>query len=470
MTDPTTTPGAAPAEAPARRTERLDRPIPPVVVGPRTKGLRLRGETAGDGLLAGTASLDDGPFGYPLLTLETTALDHNVATMAAVLDRAAEAVGKPGSVEIAPHVKTHMSAQIFARQLAGGAWGATVASPAQLRVVRDWGVRRVFLANELTDPWDAVWVRDDLERDPDAELWVYVDSVEGVTVLSRAFAGVSPDVAARCGVLVELGVEGGRTGVRSPARVLDLARAVDLSPLTLLGVAGYEGAVAHGTDEESLAQVRAYCEQLRATAERLVTEELVRRDRLVISAGGSAYLDVVLDVLPGAFPDESPVAGCVPHVVVRSGAYVVHDHGFYGRMDPLSRIPGAEPLHPAATVVGTVLSVPEPGLALVGIGRRDVPFDIDLPVPLWVRATGPDGNHGPALDLGGAEVTALNDQHLFLHLSHHARDEQGLGIRTLRPGDVVGFGISHPCTLMDKWRVAVVMDGERPVSLVQLDF
>ena len=30
---------------------------------------------------------------------------------------------------------------------------------------------------------------------------------------------------------------------------------------------------------------------------------------------------------------------------------------------------------------GSVLSRPEPGLALLGFGKRDVPFDIDLPMP-----------------------------------------------------------------------------------------
>jgi D-serine deaminase-like pyridoxal phosphate-dependent protein len=450
-------------------TERLDRPLPPVVVGPRTKGLRLRGETAGDGLLAGTSTLDDGPFDLPLLTLQAPAMDHNIAEMARACEDAGVAAGAPGSVEHAPHVKTHMSAQIFARQLAAGAWGATVATPSQVRVARDWGARRVFLANELTDPMDVLWMRGDLDRDPDAEMWVYVDSVEGVTLLSRGLAGLAPEVARRCGVLVELGVSGGRTGVRSTGDVLQLGRAVHGSHLTLLGVAGYEGTVASDVTDGSLAAVAEYCAALREAGARLVGEGLVEPDALVLSAGGSAFLDVVLRTLPGAYPAGSVAAGCTPHVVVRSGSYVIHDHGHYYRMDPFTRIPGAEALRPAATVWGSVLSVPEPGLALVGVGRRDVPFDIDLPSARWLRSARDDGTIGAPLDLVGATVTDLDDQHLYLRLSSAHGPTANDGSR-VRPGDVVGFGISHPCTLLDKWRVAVVMDGDRPTNLVAFDF
>ena len=116
----------------------------------------------------------------------------------------------------------------------------------------------------------------------------------------------------------------------------------------------------------------------------------------------------------------------------------------------------------AATVWGQVLSVPEPGLAICGVGRRDVSYDLDLPVALLVRRAGADGTPGPPTDLIGAQVTALNDQHLYLAVTAAAG---------LAPGDVVGFGISHPCTLFDKWRVAVVVDdADRVVELVTTDF
>lgn len=185
----------------------------------------------------------------------------------------------------------------------------------------------------------------------------------------------------------------------------------------------------------------------------------------MLSAGGSSFLDVVLAELPGPVPgpDGTPVA---TRVVVRSGAYVTHDHGFYARTDPWSRIPGAEPLRGAATVWGQVLSVPEPGLAVCGVGRRDVSFDIDLPVALRLRSQADDGSWLPERELAGTRVTALNDQHLYLALDP-AVDSPATA--QVRPGDVVGFGISHPCTTFDRWRVAAVVRGDDVVDLATID-
>jgi D-serine deaminase-like pyridoxal phosphate-dependent protein len=444
-----------------------DRPWALDVVGPRTKGLRLDDAATVADVLAGSPRLTDGAFSWPLLALDDATLDHNVGVVARVCAER--------GVEHAPHVKTTMSRALYARQAAAGAWGATVATPAQLRAVRDWGVPRVLLANELLDPREIAWLRDDLsgvldEGHPDAddEVWLCVDSPHGVDLLARGFADAPGAVRARLGVLVELGVPGGRTGVRSTAAALDLARAVRASGLRLLGVSGYEGSVAGGTSADELAAVAAWCDGLRGLGAAFVREGLAGVDEpLVLSAGGSSFLDVVLAELPG------PVAGAdgrevEVRVVVRSGAYVTHDHGFYSRTDPWGRIPGAEPLRGAATVWGQVLSVPEPGLAICGIGRRDVSFDIDLPVALWLRSQSDDG-WLPARELAGTRVTALNDQHLYLALDAGAGQVAGPATAQVRPGDVVGFGISHPCTTFDRWRVAAVVRGDEVVDLATID-
>jgi D-serine deaminase-like pyridoxal phosphate-dependent protein len=95
-----------------------------------------------------------------------------------------------------------------------------------------------------------------------------------------------------------------------------------------------------------------------------------------------------------------------------------------------------------------VLSRPEPELALLLMGKRDVPYDIDLPSPFAVR--GPEGLR----DVTGMQVTELNDQHAFLRLP--ADDP-------LAVGDLVGSGISHPCTAFDKWRLIPVVDDDYTV-------
>jgi D-serine deaminase-like pyridoxal phosphate-dependent protein len=454
-----------------------NRPLSVAPVGPWTKGLALDGPSSLRDVAAPHPTVTADTFSWPLLTLDDAALEHNLATMAGVC--------RAAGVQHAPHVKTTMSPQLFARQLAHGAWGATVANPAQLRTVVGWGARRVFLANELVDPREAAWLRRRLETEVESgagagagagageqplEVWTYVDSTVGLRTLADAFADADPQVRGLLGVLVELGVAAGRTGVRTPEQALALARGVDAAGLRLVGVAGYEGSAAGGTTPEDLARVAAFCRALREVAGLLAAERLVGRDGapVVVSAGGSSFLDVVLAELPGDLT--RPDGAQVPvDVVVRSGAYVTHDHGFCERMDPWRRIPGGQPLRAAAVVWAQVLSAPEPGLVILGAGRRDLAYDLDLPVALSVRRADAQGRLSPPVPLDGTTVTALNDQHLFLAMpavGTTADAQPGLA-----PGDVVGLGISHPCTLFDKWRVASVVDADdHVVELVTTDF
>jgi D-serine deaminase-like pyridoxal phosphate-dependent protein len=378
--------------------------------------------------------IDDAGLSWPTLTLDRAAVEHNVATVAS-------AVAAAGA-ELAPHVKTHMSRTLWARQEAAGAWGPTVATPRQLRTVLGWGVRRALLANELVDPRDVAWLRTWLDGAPEAEVWVYVDSARGVEVLVDGLGGAHRQAL---GVLVELGVPAGRTGLRSVPDVVELARVAADAGLRVVGVAGYEGPVAGSTDAGGLAAVGRWCAELRRAGVQVA--DLVDGP-VVLSAGGSAFADVVLDELTRA--DGA-------RVVLRSGAYVAHDHGHYQRAAPWSRL-GAEPLRPAITVWASVLSTPEPGLVICGLGRRDVSSDIDLPTPLTVRSTDAAGRLGPPRSLD-AGVTALNDQHAYLTVAGGE----------VVPGDVVGFGISHPCTTLDKHRTGFLTDGDVVVEELTFD-
>ena len=226
-------------------------------------------------------------------------------------------------------------------------------------------------------------------------------------------------------MLVEVGHRGGRAGCRTVESALSVARlAATVDRLRLAGVAGYEGGLP-GT-----VAVRAYLATLREAARAVAP--LVTGGPAVVSAGGSAYPDVVAEQL----------AGPRWEVVLRSGAYAVHDDGFYAARSPLSG------LAPALRLWAQVLSTPEEGLAIVGAGRRDVSFDQGLPVPLEIR----DGAGRDPRPTGRAIVTALDDQHAYLA----ARGTP------VRPGDLICFGVSHPCTTLDKWRVVPVVDDERP--------
>jgi D-serine deaminase-like pyridoxal phosphate-dependent protein len=372
---------------------------------------------------------DDGAVS-PVCVLRLTALAHNLVTMARWCRR--------NGVELAPHGKTHMSPQLLARQLGAGASAVTVATISQVRTFRAFGVRDVVLANELVDEAGLRWLAAELDADPGFHLVCWVDSTAGVALMSSVLtaAGARRPVD----VCVEIGMAGGRTGCRGPADVDEVARAAAASPqLRLVGVAGYEAALGHDVTPDALARVTGYLTELRAAVVRLAP--LFETDRIIATAGGSTYFDVVADVLAGDWPD-----GLLVRTIVRSGCYLTHDDGLYGRTSPLGRsAPGR--LLPALQVWAQVVSRPEPDLALLTMGRRDVSFDQDLPVPL---------------SLSDSSVTKLNDQHAYLRLGGADRVEVGAWL---------GFGISHPCTVFDKWQAIPVLDhDDRVVDVIRTFF
>lgn len=404
-------------------------------------------EVSAASLAAARPPLHDAGLSYPLLTLRESALAHNIDAMAAYCQAA--------GVGLAPHGKTTMAPQLAARQIAAGAWGITVATVGQLQTYRAFGIPRLLLANELVDPAGLAWLAGQLNADPDLEVLCYVDSADGVAHLDRH---LRPHAVERpLSVLVELGHPRGRTGARTREEALAVAAAAArTSTLDVAGVAGYEGGLGHRADPATLERVAGFCRALRGLTDDL-HEAGLTGDRPVLTAGGSAFFDVVVAELTAAGRPEVQ-----PRVILRSGGYVTHDHGFYAGVSPAVRgVAGDLTLRPALELWAPVLSRPEPALALLNAGRRDVSFDAGLPVPLRVR-TRDGGTRGESEVAAAMTVTALNDQHAYLTVP----EDSGL-----RPGDLVCLGISHPCTTFDKWRaIPVVDDAEHVTDVIHTFF
>ncbi|MFI1562637.1 amino acid deaminase [Streptomyces sp. NPDC020490] len=413
----------SPSEALARLAgERVDH---------RFKGLPpdADGLTVGE-LAAQRRNLFTGGFTTPVLALSAERLEHNLALM--------EAYAARHGLAFAPHGKTSMAPQLFHRQTGRGAWGITLAVPHQVRVARAFGVRRVFLANEVVDPAALRWIAAEQDADPDFRLICYVDSVRGVELMDTALRGAARPLE----VVVELAAgAGARTGVRTEAECAAVADAVAATrTLRLAGVAGYEGEVERADPE----RVRAWLRRLVALAVGFDRAgRFAGRDEIVVSAGGSAWFDAVAEVfaeIPGL---SSPVLK-----LLRSGAYVSHDDGHYRRLTPFNRVPEEGALEPAFRLWAQVVSRPTPDQAFVNAGKRDAAHDLDLPVAQVVRR---DGAERPA---AGISVTALSDQHAWLRTTAEA---------DLEVGDWLGLGLSHPCTSFDKWPLIPVAEADGTV-------
>src|SRR5438876_8059597 len=119
-----------------------------------------------------------GDLPLPQAVIRDSALAHNHAWMR-------DFTASTG-VLLAPHGKTTMAPQIFAQQLAAGAWGITVANVQQLGLCVRFGVRRVIMANQLLGAAEVGAVVRMQKEHPDLEFHFLVDSVDQLAAIEVA--------------------------------------------------------------------------------------------------------------------------------------------------------------------------------------------------------------------------------------------------------------------------------------------
>ncbi len=379
-------------------------------------------------------NLLNGDLTFPLMILKESSLAHNLQAMATWC--------ADNDLLLAPHGKTTMCPQLYERQLAHGAWAITVANIAQAQVCHHFGVPRIVIANQVVGAGNLRSLAKLLaDGSATTEFTCLVDSVEGVQQLAHGLAKFGAQRSIN--VFIEIGRTGWRTGIRSPEALRAVCEAVQQHPqLKLYGIEAFEGSGANA------AEVDAFAVAFKHSAQYLLTQW--RGDEApIVSIGGTAFLDRVLMIAKDLQPTF--------RVLVRSGCYVTHDHARYQlqHQQSIERVRGIAAMPefiPALELWSYVQSMPEPNQAFLTFGKRDAPFDLDLPIPLFALSEGQPLS--AARSLTNARVTKLNDQHAYLQIS----DEHELQV-----GDLVCCGISHPCTAFDKWRVLPVVNDDYEV-------
>jgi D-serine dehydratase len=387
-----------------------------------------------------------GDLPFPIAILRDSAIRHNVAWM--------QAFARERGVEIAPHGKTTMSPELYRRQLDTGAWGISFATVYQLGVGVENGVKRALIANQVVCDADLDGLAAMLAADAGLKVWFLVDSLAQIARIESWKKTRGADVCFDC--LLEIGIAGKRTGCRTLEEALAVAARIHESPaLRLGGIECYEGSITKGDSAHDSREVGALMQRVVEAAQECDRRGFFGGDEVLMTAGGSALFDLVTS---GLLPELSrPVRG-----VLRSGCYVTHDHGSYMRLlhKVEERLGKSESLQPAIEVWAMVQSCPEPGLAILSCGKRDISYDLELPMALYWHVSGEASRRAlPA----GWELTALNDQHAYLR---YPAGQAGPAV-----GDLIGMGISHPCTTFDKWRwLPVVDDGYAIIDAVTTRF
>ncbi len=367
----------------------------------------------------------------PALVIHQPALDHNIRWMQTFVTNS--------GAELAPHGKTSMVPALFRRQIEEGAWGMTLATAVQTQAAYAHGVRRILMANQLVGQPNMALIAE-LLADSTFEFHCMVDHRDNVAALGKFFG----ERGLRLNVMIEYGVPGGRCGCRTEAQVLELADAVLAQPsLALTGIEGYEGVI-HG--DHAISGIKAFAASLVRLAVELQDKGAFALDRPIVTASGSAWYDLIAEAFDAQAVRERFLS------VLRPGSYVVHDHGIYKDaqccvLDRRAEL--SEALRPALEVWAHVQSMPEPGFAVIAMGKRDVAYDAGLPNPL--RRYRAHVMPASGDDVSNCKVTAVMDQHAFMTVAPGCE---------LKVGDIIAFGTSHPCLTFDKWRSGCLVDDD----------
>jgi D-serine deaminase-like pyridoxal phosphate-dependent protein len=292
------------------------------------------------------------------------------------IERLAE-YGRQHDIDIRPHAKTHKSLRVAEMQLDAGAVGLTTAKAGEAAVM-------AAASDDLLVAYPAL---DPARTERLAKLALH--KTVRVAVDSR-YAAEALAVAARrhavtIGLLIDLDVGSGRTGLQSPEATLPLAQHIDGSAgVRLDGLFLYPGHIKSppGDQHEALLQVSR---RAGATLDLWGEHGL---EASIVSAGST----------PTAF--QSHQIGDVTEI--RPGTYVYNDmncvRGGYCALEDC-----------AAQIVTTVVSNAVPDQVVLDAGSKTLTSDLCGPAP--------DSGHGYVVEYPEAVISRLSEEHAQVDVS-----------------------------------------------------
>ena len=319
----------------------------------------------------------------PALVVDLTELDQNIERLHSFF-RGVDA-------KVRPHVGIHRCPAIARKQLAAGGTvgGIAVNTVGEAETFAHSGFEDIFITGAVALPLKIARVCS-LARL--CRMTVAVDNPAVVRDLSDS--AQSAGVVLR--VVVDIHTRLDRGGVEPGPDAVDFARRVSSAPgLHFAGLMTYEGPVSAGDSEDPVSRSRRCIQSVLDTREMIESQGM---EVEVVSVGGTHNYDI---------------AGAMSGVTeVPAGAYAIMDLR-YGEYRPEFR--------PAARVMCTVTSHPEPGKAMTDAGEKAV-----------------GSNNGPPEVDGvpGASATSLDAEHGRLDLEGQAQESVDLGGKLwFVPGD-----------------------------------
>lgn len=372
----------------------------------------------------------------PVAVIKQSALTNNINWMQSYADHY--------QISLAPHGKTTMTPAIFKQQMEGGAWGIGVGTVYQAQIAQEAGIANIILANQLVGRANMMLMTQ-LKSQSSTHFYCCVDNKENALQLSQHFLAHGQQL----NVLIELGITGGRCGCRTIEEAEALALYIAQLPgLILAGIEFYEGIIHSDNEQADQIKINQLLQRVIETSQRLINKNLfANQQEIILTGAGSVWYDLVCH--------ELQQANLPKHMryVIRPGCYITHDQGIYQASQTQLRQRNTVACNLEGDLVSAlelcayVQSLPEPGLAIIGFGKRDTAFDAGLPQPIAHYRLG----ESQTFVSGSMKTIELMDQHAMLSYS---------SVVNLQVGDILIFGTSHPCLTFDKWRTLYLVDDQ----------
>lgn len=348
----------------------------------------------------------------PFVIIDLDKVDHNAARM--------QRVATDNGITLRPHAKTHKMPQIARLQIEAGAVGVTVAKLGEAEVMIAAGITDILIAYPIVGEQKLKRLVDMARQ---ANIMVAVDSVETARGISEAVSAAGAVV----GLLVEIDCGFGRVGVRPGIPALELAQAISGMPgVAYRGLLTFAGQSYDENGVEALRRAGAEEGRIATECARLLEEHGL--PSLTVSCGSTP-----------SSPYSAQVRGVTE---IRPGTYIFGD---------LMQVAlGAHELNDCAlTVKVTVVSLPEPGRAVVDAGTKVFTSDGD---------SSPIGTgRGYVKGHPGIRVAWFTEEHGMLELSE---EEAGLRI-----GDTLEIVPVHCCAVINMVDEVAVVRGERFIDI-----
>ena len=386
---------------------------------------------------------------FPILTIKKSFFNKNILSMHKYV--------KANKVFLAPHIKTSMSPQIIQQIFNLGCWGFTVANNQQLSVLLKMGIRKIIFANLITNQSNIDNLFQLINQYKDIQIYICVDSIFGINLLKTLSKKLNFNRVIK--ILIEVGYQNSRSGIRnikSLNKILDSLRILPVN-FKISGILFYEGASAVNNYSISLKRVEKCIKLAFNCLNFLISNNIINNKECIISGGGSEYFDLVVDSFKKNKKNKNF------KFVIRPGSYIAYGHGYYlSSLNKINdrkkiiiknkKINATDLFQPSLELWAHVISQQDSGKAILNFGKRDVSFDLGYPIPLLVYRNGKILHKSPYDK--NIVVYKLNDQHAFIKFSKNYNIEVG---------DLVKFGVSHPCITIDKWKIFYMINDNNTI-------